>query len=151
MRDPSTASNEPLFWEHERNRAVRDGKWKLVSRHKDIHEQMSRVGTGHRTGEWELYDLSTDRNELRNLAAASKPTIELVPLTDDALLTKETPALKPGLPKTTPRELSSVLSAERGLDGGPGTPGDAGSPSKSMVVPAARSASRSNSHKVRCM
>ena len=28
---PETA--EPIFFEHEGNRAVRDGEWKLVSRH----------------------------------------------------------------------------------------------------------------------
>ena len=42
------------FWEHEGNRAVRDGKWKLVSRHR---------------GTWELYDVETDRTELNDLAA----------------------------------------------------------------------------------
>jgi arylsulfatase A-like enzyme len=42
-----------LFWEHEGNRAVRDGKWKLVARHR---------------GPWELYDIEADRTELENLA-----------------------------------------------------------------------------------
>jgi arylsulfatase len=44
----------PLFWEHEGNRAVRDGRWKLVARHK---------------GAWELYDMDLDRCELRDLAS----------------------------------------------------------------------------------
>jgi arylsulfatase A-like enzyme len=44
----------PLFWEHEGNRAVRDGNWKLVSRH---------------SGNWELYNLEADRTELNDLAA----------------------------------------------------------------------------------
>ena len=44
----------PIFWEHEGNRAVRDGKWKLVAR-------------GAR-GAWELYDMEADRTELNNLA-----------------------------------------------------------------------------------
>ncbi len=44
-----------LFWEHEGNRAVRDGKWKLVSRYPD---------------NWELYDLEADRTEVNDLAAA---------------------------------------------------------------------------------
>lgn len=44
----------PIFWEHEGNRAVRSGKWKLVSRH---------------PGPWELYDTEADRTELNNLAA----------------------------------------------------------------------------------
>ncbi|MHC4679081.1 MAG: sulfatase-like hydrolase/transferase [Planctomycetota bacterium] len=44
---------QAIYWEHEGNRAVRQGKWKLVSRH---------------PGEWELYDLEADRTELDNLA-----------------------------------------------------------------------------------
>ncbi len=44
----------PIFWEHQGNRAVREGRWKLVSR--------------WRRG-WELYDVEADRTELRNLAA----------------------------------------------------------------------------------
>jgi arylsulfatase len=45
----------PLFWEHEGNRAVRDGDWKLVANGPQ--------------GPWELYDLSADRTEMNNLAA----------------------------------------------------------------------------------
>lgn len=49
-----------LFWEHEGNRAIREGKWKLVSRsiHKVPYEKP-----------WELYDLSKDKTEMNNLAA----------------------------------------------------------------------------------
>jgi arylsulfatase len=46
--------DRPLFWEHEGNRAIRDGDWKLVSRY---HEA------------WELYDLSRDRSEQDDLAS----------------------------------------------------------------------------------
>jgi hypothetical protein len=42
-------------WEHEGNRAVRDGNWKLVSRY---------------PSGWELYDMALDRTETRNLATA---------------------------------------------------------------------------------
>jgi arylsulfatase A-like enzyme len=45
---------EPLFFEHDGSRAVRDGNWKLVS---------------SRAGEWELYDIAADRAELINLAS----------------------------------------------------------------------------------
>jgi arylsulfatase len=58
--------HESVCWEHEGNRAVRDGKWKLVSYYSEAHQHG--VGNGKRTGEWELYDLSTDRTELHNLA-----------------------------------------------------------------------------------
>jgi arylsulfatase len=45
--------HEAICWEHEGNRAVRKGKWKLVSRH---------------PGRWELYDLKADRTELNDRA-----------------------------------------------------------------------------------
>ena len=47
------APHAQIFWEHEGNRAIREGKWKLVATNK---------------GQWELYDLEADRTELRNLA-----------------------------------------------------------------------------------
>lgn len=43
----------PIFFEHEGNRAVRDGQWKLVAK-----------GPG---GAWELYDMLADRTEQHNL------------------------------------------------------------------------------------
>jgi len=53
------ARTQPLFWEHEGNRAVRSGNWKLVSTYPE---------------QWELYDMSADRVE-RNDLAASHPDI----------------------------------------------------------------------------
>ena len=55
------AGHEALYWEHEGNRAVRQGKWKLVSRHPD---------------DWELYDLEADRTETRNLAASNAAKVK---------------------------------------------------------------------------
>jgi len=49
----------PLFWEHEGNRAMRSGDWKLVSAY-DYSARKFR--------EWELYDLSNDRSELIDLS-----------------------------------------------------------------------------------
>lgn len=46
---------KPIFFEHEGNRAVRDGKWKIVA----LSE----------TGPWELYDISVDRGEVNDLAS----------------------------------------------------------------------------------
>ncbi|MEO6785768.1 MAG: arylsulfatase [Chthoniobacteraceae bacterium] len=47
---------DAIYWEHEGNAAIRVGDSKLV-----------RLG---RKGAWELYDMKTDRTELRDLAAA---------------------------------------------------------------------------------
>ncbi|RAJ08178.1 arylsulfatase [Chitinophaga skermanii] len=44
----------PLCWERAGNRAVRSGKWKLVS--------------AYPANEWELYDIENDRGETKNLA-----------------------------------------------------------------------------------
>ncbi len=49
----------PIFWEHESNRAVRDGKWKLVAKADE---------------KWELYDMEADRTEMHDLASA-KPEL----------------------------------------------------------------------------
>lgn len=56
-----------LYWEHEGNRAIRIGKWKLVSkpnlkpRYYDLIEELPME-------DWELYDMEEDRTELHNLA-----------------------------------------------------------------------------------
>jgi len=47
---------EPIYWEHEGNRAMREGKWKLVAKGAN--------------GSWELYDIDADRTELNNLSEA---------------------------------------------------------------------------------
>ncbi len=46
--------SQPIFWEHEGNRALRDGKWKLVAKGAN--------------GPWELYDIEADRTELNDLS-----------------------------------------------------------------------------------
>ena len=46
------ARKQPLFWEHEGNKAVRDGRWKLVQKWREP---------------WELYDMEADRTEQNNL------------------------------------------------------------------------------------
>lgn len=46
-------SREPLFWEHEGNKAVRVGDWKLVAARNDS---------------WELYDLKADSTETQDLS-----------------------------------------------------------------------------------
>ncbi|QDV35242.1 arylsulfatase [Tautonia plasticadhaerens] len=51
---------EALFWEHQGNRAVRVGDWKLVA---------------SKGQPWELYDLEADRTELVDLAAERPDTV----------------------------------------------------------------------------
>jgi arylsulfatase A-like enzyme len=50
---------QPLFWEHEGNRAMRYGDWKLVSQY-DYQNTKFRP--------WELYNLKTDRSELTDMS-----------------------------------------------------------------------------------
>lgn len=50
---------EFLFWEHQGNRAIRIGDWKLVAVGKHGQDDVA----------WELYDLSVDRSELNDLSA----------------------------------------------------------------------------------
>ena len=59
--DNRTIEREAIYWEHEGNRAVRKGKWKLVSRH---------------PGKWELYDMEADRTELTDLAQKHPEKVE---------------------------------------------------------------------------
>ena len=52
---------QPLFWEHEGNRAVRDGDWKLVAKE---------------NGPWELYNIAADRIESRDLAGSEPDRVK---------------------------------------------------------------------------
>jgi arylsulfatase len=52
--------DKPIFWEHEGNRAVRLGDWKLVSSYNTATKKFN---------EWELYNMHDDRSELNNLAS----------------------------------------------------------------------------------
>ena len=56
----SREGHDAIFWEHQGNRAVRMGRWKLVAK---------RVSASAGVGPWELYDIESDRSELNDLAA----------------------------------------------------------------------------------
>ena len=71
LRGEEPDNPETLYLEHEGNRAVRHGKWKLVSYYSEARGYTrTGVGKGERTGPWELYDLEADRVELNDLSAA---------------------------------------------------------------------------------
>ncbi|MEZ5386988.1 MAG: arylsulfatase [Prosthecobacter sp.] len=52
---------QPIFWEHEGNRAIRIGDWKLVSKF---------------PGKWELHNIPADRTEMNDLAAAQPERVK---------------------------------------------------------------------------
>jgi arylsulfatase len=53
--------HDAIFWEHQGNQAVREGRFKLVRAH---------------GSDWELYDLEADRTESNNLAPARTATVQ---------------------------------------------------------------------------
>ncbi|MDR3261301.1 MAG: arylsulfatase [Tannerella sp.] len=61
-------SDRYLFWEHENNKAIRQGKWKLVYK---FTQEDNYVDVNNPTpyNRWELYDLENDRTEINNLSA----------------------------------------------------------------------------------
>lgn len=61
--------SQPIFFEHEGNRAVREGNWKLVAANKQP---------------WELYDIAADRTELNNLAAKQPEVVQRLSAAYDA-------------------------------------------------------------------
>lgn len=53
--DGRSLQRDAIYWEHEGNRAIRVGRWKLVAK--------------GAKGPWELYDMESDRTELHDLSA----------------------------------------------------------------------------------
>ena len=83
----------PIFWEHEGNRAVRLGHWKLVAREKK---------------DWELYDVESDRTEQKNLAEAQPDRVKAMAAMYDAWAKRcnvvppeELPSARPTMPAKT--------------------------------------------------
>lgn len=57
-----TDEREPIYWEHEGNRAMRAANWKLVAKGP--------------AGKWELYDISRDRSEMHDLASQQPERVQ---------------------------------------------------------------------------
>lgn len=64
-----TMDREALYWEHEGNRAVRMGKWKLVSKASKKRSFLWDQKEELAPADWELFDMDQDRTELNNLAS----------------------------------------------------------------------------------
>ncbi|QGJ70095.1 Arylsulfatase [Planctomycetales bacterium 10988] len=69
LEGSSLDREQPLFFNHEENRAVRQGKWKIVSL---------------RNQPWELYDMEADRTELHDLAEQHPERVEQMAALYDA-------------------------------------------------------------------
>src|SRR5206468_2102123 len=61
FRNGSREGHDAIYWEHEGNRAIREGKWKLVSYNEKT---------------WELFDLDADRTEQNNLASSQPQRVD---------------------------------------------------------------------------
>jgi arylsulfatase len=61
FRSQALHRSGPLFWEYAGNRAVNDGRWKLVANYRES---------------WELYDLANDRSEAQDLAASQPDRVQ---------------------------------------------------------------------------
>lgn len=61
-------NREALYWEHEGNRAVRMGKWKLVSKASISNPQKWDKVENLDKSQWELFDMELDRTELNDLS-----------------------------------------------------------------------------------
>jgi len=62
FRKDGAAPRDFLYFNHNDNRAIRMGNWKLTAIGKD--------------GPWELYDMARDRSEQRDLSSGEKPRVE---------------------------------------------------------------------------
>lgn len=60
--DGKPIEREAIYWEHEGNRAMRVGSWKLVAKGP--------------AGNWELYDIDRDRSEMHDLASQQPERVQ---------------------------------------------------------------------------
>jgi arylsulfatase A-like enzyme len=67
IRNKNDNRNSVIYWEHEANRAVRSGEWKLV---------LKASGEYPFGGKWELYNMHDDRTEMNDLAEIYPAKVE---------------------------------------------------------------------------
>ena len=84
-----------LFWEHEGNCAVREGKWKLVSRFPDY---------------WELYDMEKDRTERNDIADQNPDQVRKM-AADYAAWTKNVGVQPWPMPETPAAERTGAMQS----------------------------------------
>ncbi|MEL6925212.1 MAG: sulfatase-like hydrolase/transferase, partial [Bacteroidota bacterium] len=67
---------EAIYWEHEGNRAIRMGQWKLISKASKRNSYIWDRSNELTTNDWELFDMQADRTELNNLAKAHPEKVQ---------------------------------------------------------------------------
>ena len=67
IRNENDRRESTMFWEHEANRAVRSGDWKLVLKASQEFPF---------NGKWELYNLADDRTEMHDLSGTNPEKVE---------------------------------------------------------------------------
>ncbi len=95
LREDRMTERPPIFFHHEKKKALRHGNWKITT----IEEN----------GEWELYDLSADRGETRDLSSTRPDKLEeLVGLWEQQrseIARQLTEAPSPGQQSTVPTRI----------------------------------------------
>jgi arylsulfatase len=104
----SLGARPPIFLQFGNDRGLRDGDWKLVS---------------FRGYAWELYNLATDRTELRNLAQSEPSILKRLAATWDDMA--KNVALLPGRMSAPVRDQAAVIADPQWTNFAedPGTPG----------------------------
>lgn len=88
---------QPIFFNHEDNRAVRDGQWKIVSL---------------KGKPWELYDMTADRTELNDLAARQPDRVTKLAAQYD-IWAKRTHVEVAGLPEAAPKAKAKAKGGKK--------------------------------------
>lgn len=71
LLNPENVLERTLYWEHEGNRAIRQGRWKAVAHYNDNLGDTN-VALGKRSGVWQLYDMDADRTETNDLSGTRR-------------------------------------------------------------------------------
>ncbi|MEM8891558.1 MAG: arylsulfatase [Bacteroidota bacterium] len=74
--DDIPLDREAIYWEHEGNRAVRMGKWKLVSKADKNRSFIWDKVEEMEVEDWELFDMEKDRTETANIAAEQPELVQ---------------------------------------------------------------------------
>ncbi|WP_297797875.1 arylsulfatase [uncultured Eudoraea sp.] len=69
-------TREAIYWEHEGNRAVRMGKWKLVSKASKKNSYLWDKTAELELKDWELFDIEKDRIEMHDMAATNPEMVK---------------------------------------------------------------------------